>query len=149
MPQPRIDEQSRRRGDFRADVPVVLADGQVWHLKKPSILVGRRKAEGATGYFTRSSFGPDYFEKIEAFYHASTEDDPEPYIAASFDLAIALLLQNYDLTEQEAEDLVLFDFNEPPDPVAAERRAVMLDTACGIQKKTSGAGSGATSSPQA
>lgn len=142
----RIEEQARRRPGFRADVPVVLADGQTWYLRKPSVVIGRKSGPEGNDFQTRPSFGPAYWEKLQAFFDAVefAEDDVKRGIVAQLDLCIALLQANYDLADAEADELVLFDFSEDPDPVAAERRRVMLDTATGFQKKTSEAGSSAT-----
>lgn len=142
----RIEEQARRRPGFRADVPVVLADGQTWFLRKPSIIIGRKSGPDGNDFQPRVSFGPAYWEKLQAFFDAVefAEDDPKRGIVSQLDLCIALLQVNYDISDAEADELVLFDFADEPEPEAEERRKVMLDVATGFQKKTSGAGSSAT-----
>lgn len=140
---PPINEQERRRPGFRADVPVKLADDQVWWLKKPTIMVGRKSGPDGPEYQPRVSFGPHYWGKLQAFFDAleTADENPEKAVVAQLDLCITLLQVNYDIADAEADELVLFDFETPPDPEADERRRTMLDTATGIKKKPSADGS--------
>lgn len=103
-----MDEAALRRPDFdeTTSVPVVLGDGQAWHLPKPMLwtfipVVRDGKATaGATG-----SFGPAYDALVERL------DDAEEFgakVEALFDLAIDLLRRNYDIPDDRYARLLPF-----------------------------------------
>lgn len=140
-----IDESSRRRPGFRGDVAVELSDSQTWHLPIPRIRF--RPARDDAGKITAKqsySFGPEYLAKVEAYYEAKedeTEAGGERILLATLDLASAVLLANYDLTDDEVGELIQFDFGLPVDEANVAMRSTLLFTALGIEKKETEAGS--------
>lgn len=139
---PRIDEQERRRPEFVGDVPVTLCDGGTWFLPKPRICLAPKR--NATGFETRCAvmgWGHDYYSKLDALEVAGLKDDSVAAINAEMDLACALLLRNYDLTDDELAEVLWFDMQDEAN--GAMRRRIM-ETAQGFAPKPDGDGSSGT-----
>lgn len=136
-----IAEADHRRLDFLAEVPVTLADGQCWHLKKPRLRFGGRlDGAGKPGLKMMCAFGTEYDERVEAYYRTHHDDAPDEdeilaRILAEVDLAVGLLLANYDLDYDQAGALVQFDFHADATESDRARRRVLLDTALGLAPK--------------
>ena len=129
---------SRRKEDFRADVPVILADGQTWFLPRPRIRLRPKIVDGKATIAQENSFGLEYMELVSEYYRTQADEGNwNEWIVASFDLAVSVLLRNYELSPEEIESLIYFDFSEPPDPLSREMFETFRDVSLGIQKKTS------------
>lgn len=106
------DEQARRRPDFRADVPVVMADGRTWYLPQPR-MVGRYHVpdgENEIGLAV-TEFGPEYDFRVEEaiinnIHHNMS--DGELYW-----LGRTLLQKNYDLMDRDMYWLLQFRKDDP------------------------------------
>jgi hypothetical protein len=131
-----LDEKALRRPGFRDDCRVRLADGQEWSLPKPRIRISRRTAEDGSRKLVESpQLGPDYATVLEAYESAVESGDGAAL--AMFDLAAALLRENYTLTDQQADTLLEF---RPDDPENDVLWGAILSTARGRAPKPSGSG---------
>ena len=146
-------EADHRRPDFIGEIPVVLADGATWYLKRPRIRVGLRDDQhGKIALTSMVHFGPDYEHRLDALERAQAElvpvDDPsapdptfDAFLAAQFELAAELIRQNYTLFRPEALRLVACDFGDEGE---AARMRLMLEVARGIAPKPTPATSAAS-----
>lgn len=141
MDPKRIDEPSRRRPEFAGDVPVVLCDGQTWHLPKPRIRF--RPRTGPNGFEAKPTcqWGDEFWSKIDALATARESDDVSLLIDKQMDLCCSLVLKNYDLAEEDLGELLQFEFGDPDNDAM---RDVILRVAQGLPPKTSGDGSAAS-----
>lgn len=135
----KIDEQSRRTERYSGDVPVVLADGQQWCLPKPRVRYAPKPMpDGNPGSVRRTSFGRGYDEALDEFLRSETDETEGGVmrqVNAHLSLASALIRINYDLTDDEVEDLVQLDFSADATPEDAALRAAFLEVAHGIAPK--------------
>lgn len=141
----KIDEQTRRRPEFVGDVPITLCDNQIWWVPKPRIVFAPRRSTPGSGFELKLhaiDWGPSYYEKLDALLLASQRDDLTGVLGAQMDLACALLLRNYDLTDDELVDILWFDL---ADPANESMRHALMTVAQGIAPKPAGDGSSATS----
>jgi len=138
MDPKRIDEPSRRRPEFAGDVPVVLCDGQTWHLPKPRIRF--RPRSGPDGFEARitTQWSDDYWQKIDKLNTAYESEDSLAILSAELDLCCTLLTKNYQLSEDDLGEIFWIDASDPDN---AEMRATVLRVAQGLPPKTSGDGS--------
>jgi hypothetical protein len=103
-----IDERAKRKPNFdeRNAAPVVLADGQTWHVPKPWLEIRpvfrRGKAVAAYPVLT---CGPELDELVEAM---SDCEDLHTQVAAVATLAAHLLLWHYDLADQDLDQILAF-----------------------------------------
>jgi hypothetical protein len=131
-----LDEKALRRPGFRDDVRVRLADGQEWSLPKPRVKLSRRTGQdGSRRLVETAELGPDYAGHLEAYEEAC--ESGEGAALAMFDLAAALLRENYTLTDQQADTLLEF---RPDDPENDVLWGAILSTARGRAPKPSGSG---------
>jgi len=113
----RIDEVSRRRPGFREGIPIRLADGQSYHFPMPRLRLRPTIEAGKVGVRQDHSLGPEYLVKVEAYYAALADEagGMDAIVAAYLDLAVALLLSNYDLSPEQVGELIYFDYGMPTD----------------------------------
>lgn len=136
-----LDEQALRRPTWRGDVPVTLADGQVWRLAKPRVRFFPRRDAGGEFKVAVRLVDADYMAKIERYFTTSADDsDVDAFLAAQFDLWAAVLLLNYDLDDEAVGRLLSFGF-DPADEAEAETRRILTEVAQGQGPKASPAGS--------
>lgn len=139
----KLDEQALRRPDFKAGVPVRLADGSVWHLRRP--LVRFAEAENDEGFEVVLSLDDDgTFGRLRAA-ERSAEGGPA-VLAAQLKLAGHLLRANYDLTVPQTAALVQFASEEDDEEGLRLHREVMAAVR-GFGPKPSDGGGGAPPSP--
>ena len=103
-----IDEKSKRRENFdeRNSAPVVLADGQAWHVPKPWLEIRPVFREGrAVAAYPVLTCGPELDELVEAM--ADCEDLPSQVMAIA-SAAAWLLKWHYDLKDSELDTLLAF-----------------------------------------
>lgn len=98
-----IDEQSARRAEFEAGVPVHLADGQTWWLPASGPEPG----------------GPHDQALLAAFTEAEGRAD---HLRAVLALSVHLVTRNYDLSPDDLGALLSFT---PDDPAGPKMRAVV------------------------
>ncbi len=107
-----IDERTRRRPDFGAGEPIVLADGQAWHFPRP--VVSLFPIVGPDGRLAdlggRATFGRDYDDLLRQLH---TAPGPVDQLRALFALAIDLLTRNYELTGPELSRLLEYRDGDP------------------------------------
>jgi hypothetical protein len=103
-----LDEKSRRKESFdqRNCVPVVLADGQAWHLPKPWLEVHPIFREGkAHSSYPVLTYGPE----LDALVKAMGEcDDNSALLIGAASLGAYLLSQNYNLSDADLDQLFVF-----------------------------------------
>jgi hypothetical protein len=120
----RIDEKSRRKPGFTAGVAVVLADGQEWSFPPPRLrLRPVRSGDGFAVTVNRVGL-PDY-PRWEAVLCSEAPVPPEEYWSVRMTAAVALLLANYELTDQELGSLLVWETGDP----AADERWDRIDEA--------------------
>ena len=125
----RIDERSRRRGDFLPDsLGLTLADGQEWYVPRPRVAFVY--ADNDLGFDQVRETGDVVFDRtlqdrIDAWRKAAESDDMPGVIGAQLGIARVLLLRNYDLTTDELRNLVRFRFDEE-DPLRDDILAIAM-----------------------
>jgi hypothetical protein len=155
---PKLNEAEKRRSTFAGGVPVQMADGQFWHLPRPTVAL-RRAGPDATRVVVRvpgCDLQPlldrvaachEFNERLSGITDQDEQDRewrsrPDLHLSgAELNLAHALLLANYDLTDDEADELVEFSYDPEGDPEAFERRRACTDVAYGRSPKPSPDGS--------
>lgn len=131
-----LDEQALRRETFVPGVPVVLADGQEWSLRKP--VVRFVPADNEAGFERCLSLdGSDTFEAVAAAYeNAEAAGD---VIRGELSLGKAVLLANYDLTPPQVASLLKFGYDDD-DAEGQRLRKDVVGVATGLGKGRSDAG---------
>jgi hypothetical protein len=148
--RPRLDERALRRPDFVPGMPVRLADGQQWELRRP--LVCFEPHDGPVGFRTCLSLdGDDDFQELIDRRDAAFADGARAEIAAvaGVELAIGrrLLLANYDLTPDQVRRLLRFAYDRDNNPEGVRIRDEVLDVAYGNGPKPSPDGIDASPMP--
>jgi hypothetical protein len=109
----RIDEQARRRPTFdeATSEPVTLGDGQDWHVPKPRIRF--RFAATERGFTEAFSHGREY----DALMQRWREAKGEASLRAEFAVFAFLLRVNYELSDDDLADLLVFDLDDDTETV--------------------------------
>jgi hypothetical protein len=146
------DETELRRPEFEDGTPVVLADGREWTLAKPRVRwVPDGSDRGCKVVLSRPDGGA--FSRLTAEYDAlwATGEPVAYHDLARVELGLgrALLLANYDLTDEQVGGLLQFSYDREGDPEGARIREEVTDVAFGVGPKPSAAGGGSPSSPTA
>lgn len=123
-----LDELALRRTDFEEGYPVVLADGQAWHFRRPRIYF--RPSEDSSGFAIGLADGPD----PEMLRLRRQLDDLGPgslireWARIELMLASHALRLNYDLTLAQTADLLHFAYEEmgESDPNAVRIREEVM-----------------------
>lgn len=108
-----LNEYSLRRSDFGQGpptTPVVLADGQEWHLPRPTFVFV--PDEGEAGARHVSSLGPDYQALIDAHEAAIDTQDFRKVVGAQVRLFAFLVRASYDVTTEQLGELVRVSYEE-------------------------------------
>ncbi len=103
-----LDEPSKRKPNFdeRNAAPVVLADGQAWHVPKPWLEIRPVFRGGkAVRAYPVLTCGPELDELVEAMAEC---EDLDSQVMAVASLTARLLLWHYDLTDPELDQLLAF-----------------------------------------
>ena len=135
-----IDEKSKRKDNFDEanSVPIVLADGQAWHFEKPWVRLKplKRRVKFAGGKMSSlrlETDDPDFDRLRSALF-----DSSESFYGPLCDMAAFLLLRQYNLTDEELSDLIVFEeATENGNPWIAE----LIGVVAGTSPKPSGDGS--------
>lgn len=108
-----IDEKSKRKPNFDEanSAPVVLADGQAWHVPKPWLEVRPvfRGGKPVSAYRVLTC-GPELDELVEAL---AESDELDAQVVAVASLAAYMLRWNYDLTDADLDQLLAFRCSDP------------------------------------
>ena len=103
-----IDEKAKRKDNFdeRNSAPVVLADGQVWHVPKPWLEIRPvfRGGKAVNAYPVLTS-GAELDELVVAIGDCQ---DLYAQVLAVASLAAHLLTWHYDLADAELDELLAF-----------------------------------------
>lgn len=106
---PDLDEFQRRLPGFsEASVWIELADGQQWAFPKPwveirGVFSGGKPSVGAA----RTTHGPEFDEIVACLGQVETNEE---LIVATLMIGAFLLRKNYDLADEELEELFVFRF---------------------------------------
>lgn len=107
------DERAARRPDFSAGAEVVLGDGRVWTLPRPTLrLYPVRDAEGRIAVGGGPSFGAEYEALMDDLADCDP-DDASARLTIQFRMAALLLSRNYDLTDRDLRELLVVDADDP------------------------------------
>jgi hypothetical protein len=146
MPPP-LNEESLRRAEFSEGTRIRLADGQEWTFPKPWIrLFPRRGQDGKIDVGGGLTFGSTFNELLDEYVELD-EDKVIPKVGVQFRMACLLLVQNYDLSDKQLEQLLIFEPDN--DDNLAMWRDELLPLLLGIAPKPSADGSATPSSPTA
>jgi hypothetical protein len=103
-----LDEVAKRKPNFddRNSAPVVLADGQAWHVPKPWLEIRPvfRGGKAVTAYPVRTC-GPELDQLVEAMADA---DDIFEQVCGVATLAAWLLRWHYELDDADLDQLLAF-----------------------------------------
>lgn len=111
----KLIEKYRRKTDLNLEscVPIQLADGQEWYFPRPMIELRPRfdgsKPISLSRYVT---WGEDLDDLLLAVSNATTADG-DAIILAVLRLGGDMLLQNYDLTQEELQQLFRYRIDDP------------------------------------
>jgi hypothetical protein len=129
-----LDELALRKPGFSEGYKVTLADGQEWKFPRPRIRFRPRiGADGRVEVGGGPSFGPEYDQQLDILFGA-VEAEPLEQLRVKFEVAVRLLRSNYDLTDAQLADLVVF---EPDDDAGEERWDQLSRAIMGIAPKPS------------
>ena len=135
-------EAECRRPDFVEGVPIVLGNGEAWHLPKPVLEFRLESSAGGLGFRElprmgdgrMRDFGEAYWAKCQAAH------DSEPgldRLNAYATLAVDLLLRNYTLDDGQV--IALLPYIQADD-TNSEMWSALIDTALGIGPKARAGG---------
>lgn len=129
-----LDEKASRRPEFVEGVPIILADGQPWHLRKPLVrfVPSDTSESGFTLCLTLA--GDDGFTALAAKRDAVfAEGDATIGDIAGIELALgrALLRANYDLSATQVASLIQFSYDREADPDGWGIRDQVMDVVMG------------------
>lgn len=129
-----IDEAAKRRETFDEDAssPIVLADGQSWCLRKPTIELRTtfRNGKAAAAYPV-----PTLSRELDNLVAAIAEaDDNNAVLIGAATLGAALLVPNYDLTDSELDTLFS---GRPGDPDSWDWARSVMDVATARNRERS------------
>ena len=108
-----LDETAKRKPNFDAanSVPVRLADGQDWQVPKPWLEVRPVFRGGrAERAYPVPTCGPELDALIDA---VSESDEPAVWFSAIATLAARLLGYQYDLSDDDLDQLLRFRVSDP------------------------------------
>jgi hypothetical protein len=103
-----INEPSKRKPNFdeRNSAPVILADGQTWHVPKPWLEIRPVFRRGrAVRAYPVLTCGPELDGLVEAMAEC---EDLDSQVVAVASLAAHLLCWHYELTDAELDGLLCF-----------------------------------------
>jgi len=145
----KLKESACRRPTFREGVPVVLADGQSWQLRRP--MVRFVPSDNEAGYETCLELsGSDGFGDLLESYEELMDGSRQITIAeaARRELALgrAILVANYDLTLRQVGQLLKFSYDED-DEEGSRIRSDVMAVATGNDPKRLAAGDESSASP--
>lgn len=103
-----ISESERRLETFQEQSePVVLSDGQTWHLAKPKVKIRAVFNAGKViGTVPRTTFGNGFDEVLAAVDSVQSIDK---FVEAVSGLAAVMLQRNYRLSDDEIADLLIYE----------------------------------------
>jgi hypothetical protein len=128
----KLNEPELRLPNWEPGVPFTLADGQVWQLRRPKVAVKVVfRDDGTTRNIATTSLGPEFHNAMVIF---KSDDDP---LLGALLLGIAMLRANYNLTGEQAADLLPW---VPEDEANKEHWEGIIDAAVGNAPKPSPGG---------
>ncbi len=131
-------ESTRRHPKFddKHSVPVQLSDGQFWFIPKPWYEIRPIFQDGlAVDYNSCFTHGSELDDLIETI---SASDDFALRTLASVGLAAYLLKRNYDLSDEDLSDILIYRAGDPQSELMLRE---IIDVAMGLSgKKHSPAG---------
>jgi hypothetical protein len=104
----KIDELTRRRPTFVPGVPIML-DGQEWHFPRPKIRYRLGHSDGVPTLARCFTFGPND-DALDFPFATRTGGDG---CMGCLALASAMLLANYELSDDEVSSLLSADILDP------------------------------------
>jgi len=123
-----INERSKRREEFdeSRSNPVVLSDGQTWHLPKPWVAIHPMFEGGKpVDNWKCFTYGPELDALVEAIGEA---EGTVASVMAGVGLAAYLLLRNYELNDAELAEVLVYNAG---DPASHDMLSAVFDVALG------------------
>ena len=126
-----IDERSRRRPDFAEGVPVTLADGQVWHLRRPRLTVAPAMDDDSVSGVKVGLEGLPDFDGMAAVLCGEVPAAADHGWSVRFQAGVALLRANYELAAGELQHLLAMTIGDPRSEAAED---AIVDTFLGRKR---------------
>ena len=147
MSRPPLDEKLLRRPSFSEGYAIRLCDGQEWTFPKPWLrFVPKRKEDGMFGMAVENSYGPEYSSLVDRYTTLEPGPDGDfDRLELRMHMAATLLIQNYDLSDDDLADLLAFE-PDHQDNVSMWVNEIMR-VLLGLAPKPSADGSDTPSSP--
>jgi hypothetical protein len=106
-----LDEKALRREGFSEGPKVKLGDGQEWTFPEPRpIFFPRRDGDGKVSLDARRTYDADYLDRLDDLFAA---EDGVRRLEIETELAVGLLLRNYDLDDQAIRRLFATVADDP------------------------------------
>jgi hypothetical protein len=115
-----LDEQALRLETFTGGTAILLADGQPWAFKVPTVTCYYpiTKPDGGTALTAGYDLGAEY-DKLTDRYSELEETDVIGQVTCLTDLAYFLLAQNYNITRDDLRHVLRLEM--APEKVEANR----------------------------
>jgi len=123
-----LDPLSVKRADFHGGIPVIMADGQVWTLVRPTVRMVPTDDDVGLQYTIAGPHADEYENLIEQYdVMFSSETPPAFHDVAKVELGLGkcLLLSNYDLTTKQLRKVLAFSYRDGDEEGKVIRDAVL------------------------
>lgn len=129
-----LDEMALRRETFVPGTPVMLADGQEWHLRCPVLHFEPHESDSGFRACVTLDPGDDFQQLVDA-WHGTFNDEGEAsgvdIVGTELKIGQRLLLANYDLTPKQVASLLHFAYDPDRNPTASAIRTAVMEVAMG------------------
>jgi hypothetical protein len=121
----RIDEQSRRKPGFTDGRPAELADGQEWTFALPRLRLSPAREGDTDRYRVRlGRAGVPRYQKWHEVITGAVLTPVEEYWDTRMDAAACLLRANYELSDDELDELLAYEDDGPQGPYTTRWREI-------------------------
>lgn len=101
-----FNEHAIRKPTWREGTPVVLADGQAWHVPQPWLRLKPTVEHGSVRLIGGLTFGPEHDAEFEKLF---VEADAFERLQLEATIVVRLLQSQYDLPDEAFAELIPFD----------------------------------------
>lgn len=133
-----LNETDLRKPTFTQGRSIELADGQSWTFPQVQTKFWPAFANGKVVVGGGPTFGPEFDAGRDVLLDENA--DAMERFRVKFEMAVRLLQKNYELTDDQAAALIVF---EPADPRSADRWRALGDVVVGHTSQATTAGTSA------